>query len=113
MILVHFFCVQNIVAQFTHFTLKRGQLPRVILVCYSQRLALISHHIVVFTLIVLQFCGLLFHDLELGIKHELLALNLERLLLQFSDVSIEITLHLSVLRLKQANMLMAGLVIIV
>ena len=56
---------------------------------------------------------MLFQNLDLSLKHELLALDLEGLLLEVLDLPGEVTVHLSVLGLQQTDVLMGRLVIVV
>ena len=64
-------------------------------------------------LLALETLSLLLDDLDLGIKDELLSLDLQRLLAQVLQISVEVTLHLRILRLKQADVLVTSLVIVV
>lgn len=60
-----------------------------------------------------QFLHLLLDYRDLGVKHEALAFDLERLLGQLLHLSVEIFAHLRVLSLEQAYVLVRALVIVV
>ena len=65
------------------------------------------------TLLILESLRLLLDDLDLSIEDELLPLDLQRLLAQILQISVEVALHLRILRLEQADVLVTGLIIVV
>ena len=85
----------------------------VLTVRLGQLALLVTHFLGETLLIALQLLRLLLDDLELGIEHEFLTFHLKALLGQVLEISIEITSHLRILILEEADMLMRGLVVVV
>ena len=69
--------------------------------------------IVEFALVALQLGHLILQDVELRVQNELLTFNLQGTLCHFLDVLVEVSFHLRVLRLQQADVLVGCFIIIV
>ena len=107
------FRLVEVVVEVAHVALQRNLLLGVVLSCQGELLPIVPHLLIEVSLLLLKLLSLFLDNLELGVEDELLALDLERLLLQLVECSVEVTLHLRILGLEQADVLVAGLVIVV
>lgn len=74
---------------------------------------LFDHLLLVFSLLHSQLLVLIFHNGNLSSQDELLALDFERLLLEFLLSAVELSPHQRILSLEQLDVLVRGLVVVV
>lgn len=72
----------------------------------SETSLLFSHFVHEVAFLLFQFLALIVNDFHLRIKDEFLSFNFERILSQVLNGAIEVSLHLGVFGLEQADMLM-------
>lgn len=104
--------VDGVVESFA-FAFERHLLASVLTVRLRQLALLAAGRVGEFALAALQLGHLLLEDLDLSVEHELLPLDLERLLGQVLDSAVEVAPHLPVLVLQQTDVLVRRLVVVV
>lgn len=103
----------KVIVEVAHVAFQGDLLLSVVLCCQGELLSLVSHILIEVSFLLLELLSLFLDNLELRVEDELLALDLERLLLELIECPVEVALHLRILILEQADVLVAGLVVVV